>query len=169
MVMVYNMTGPFIIEHHLNLTPVVAGYSSLVLGFAWMVGGFIGKATLHHPFFKNMAINLTLQILFVGLMMISSHLIENLYSLILFAFLIHVGAGYTYNIYFTYCLSQSSTNAGITSGLTGGGNFVIISLLSYAIVAIVPAQNQVHLGFSYLILALFSTTLMLPVWKLRAA
>ncbi|MBC7416976.1 MAG: MFS transporter, partial [Pedobacter sp.] len=29
MIMVYNMTGPFIIEHQLKLTPMVAGYSSL--------------------------------------------------------------------------------------------------------------------------------------------
>ena len=34
MVMIYNMTGPFIIEHHLHMSPIIAGYSSLVLGFA---------------------------------------------------------------------------------------------------------------------------------------
>ena len=45
MVMVYNMTGPFIIEHHLQLSAVTAGYSSLISGLAWMAGGFkIGRA-----------------------------------------------------------------------------------------------------------------------------
>lgn len=53
MVMVYNMTGPFIIEHELNFTPVVAGYSSLVLGFAWMVGGLLEKQRLTNHFLSD--------------------------------------------------------------------------------------------------------------------
>jgi DHA1 family bicyclomycin/chloramphenicol resistance-like MFS transporter len=71
MVMVYNMTGPFIIEHELNYTPIVAGYSSLFLGFAWMVGGFIGKATINKPFFRRLIINSLFQILFVVVMIVS--------------------------------------------------------------------------------------------------
>jgi MFS family permease len=58
MVMIYNMTGPFIIEHRLHLSPVVTGYSSLILGLAWMTGGIIGKSTIHKPFFKRVVINL---------------------------------------------------------------------------------------------------------------
>ncbi|PTS93755.1 MFS transporter, partial [Pedobacter sp. HMWF019] len=95
MVMIYNMTGPFIIEHHLNLSPVIAGYSSLVLGFAWMVGGFIGKATINRPFFKRLVVNLVLQVVFVCIMLFSLQFITNLFSLIFFAFIIHIGAGYT--------------------------------------------------------------------------
>eukprot|EP01133_Synstelium_polycarpum_P012548 gene12548-14727_t len=95
-------------------------YSSLVLGFAWMVGGFIGKATINRPFFKRLVVNLALQLLFVGIMMVSVHFISNLYSMIFFAFIIHVGAGYTFNNYFTYCLGKFPKNAGIAGGLTGG-------------------------------------------------
>ncbi len=58
MVMVYNMTGPFIIEHQLKLTPVIAGYASLFLGFAWMTGGFIGKSLIKKPFYEKMMIHL---------------------------------------------------------------------------------------------------------------
>ena len=53
MVMIYNMTGPFIIEQHLHLTPVIAGYSSLILGLAWMTGGFIGKRPSTDHFSKE--------------------------------------------------------------------------------------------------------------------
>lgn len=129
MVMTYNMTGPFIIEHHLHLTPVIAGYSSLVLGFAWMVGGFIGKATINRPFFKRMVINVLMQALFVLVMIISVQFISNLYSMIFFAFIIHVCAGYTFNNYFTFCLSKFPRNAGIAGGLTGGITYVIVSFL----------------------------------------
>ena len=101
MVMIYNMTGPFIIENHLRLSPVVAGYSSLILGLAWMSGGFIGKATINRPFHQKLVVNLFLQVLFVLAMLLSLQWISNLYTIVFFAFIIHVAAGYTFNNYFT--------------------------------------------------------------------
>jgi MFS family permease len=160
MVMIYNMTGPFIIEHRLHLSPVIAGYSSLVLGFAWMVGGFIGKATINKPFFNRLAFNIGLQVVFVVLMLLSIPYIENLYTLIFFAFIIHVAAGFTFNNFFTYCLSRFPKNAGIASGLTGGINYVIVSFLSYGIVAVLPATSEFNLGMSYAILIGLSVLVM---------
>lgn len=165
MVMIYNMTGPFIIEHHLQLTPVIAGYSSLVLGFAWMVGGFIGKATINRPFFKRVVVNLGIQLAFVIVMMISLSFISNLYSLIFFAFIIHVGAGFTFNNYFTFCLSTFPKNAGIAGGLTGGINYVIVSFLSYGILYFIPAKDERNLSHSYLILIILSVFIMFAVFK----
>lgn len=160
MVMIYNMTGPFIIEHNLHLSPVIAGYSSLVLGLAWMTGGFIGKATINKPFFSRMVVNLGFQVLFVMIMLLSIRYIANLYSLIGFAFLIHVAAGFTFNNFFTYCLSRFPKNAGIASGLTGGINYVIVSFLSYGIVSVFPAKDEFNLGFSYLTLIGLSVLIM---------
>ncbi|PWS26744.1 MFS transporter [Pedobacter yonginense] len=167
MVMVYNMTGPFVIEHQLHFSPVVAGYSSLVLGFAWMVGGFIGKATINRPFFKRLAINSLLQVVFVMAMIFSLNFISNLYSLIGFAFIIHVGAGFTFNNYFTFCLSKFPKNAGIAGGLTGGITYVIVSFLSYGIVNVLPAKDERNLSLSYLIMILLSVVVMFAILKLR--
>lgn len=166
MVMIYNMTGPFIIEHHLHLSPVVAGYSSLVLGFAWMVGGFIGKATINSPFFKKMATNLILQVVFVAAMIISIPFISNLYSMVIFAFLIHVTAGYIFNNYFTFCLGLFPKNAGIASGLTGGITYVIVSFLSYSVISFLPAKDEYHLSESYLVLTILSAIVMFTIYKM---
>ncbi|RZM22720.1 MAG: MFS transporter [Pedobacter sp.] len=167
MVMVYNMTGPFIIEHHLNLTPVVAGYSSLVLGFAWMVGGFIGKATINRPFFKRMVYNIAFQLVFVLAMIVSVQFINTLYSLIFFAFIIHVGAGFTFNNYFTFCLSKFPKNAGIAGGLTGGITYVIVSFLSYGIVNVFPPKDETNLSYSYLIMILLSVVVMYFIFRIN--
>jgi len=166
MVMIYNMTGPFIIEHELHLSPVVAGYGSLVLGLAWMTGGFLGKATINRPFFNRLLVNLGLQVLFVLLMLISIRFVANLYSLIFFAFLIHVAAGFTFNNFFTYCLSKFPKNAGIASGLTGGINYVIVSFFSSGIIFLFPAKDEYNLGYSYFILILLSVLVML-ILKLK--
>jgi Bcr/CflA subfamily drug resistance transporter len=167
MVMVYNMTGPFIIEHQLQLTPITAGYCSLILGFAWMVGGFIGKATINKPFYNKLLLNLALQIVFVMAMIISLGFVSNLYSLVFFAFLIHIGAGFIYNNYFTYSLSKFPKNAGIAGGLTGGVNYIIVSILSYGIISFIPAKDERNLSYSYLILILLSGIVMYAVFRLN--
>lgn len=166
MVMIYNMTGPFIIEHTLHLSPVVAGYSSLVLGIAWLIGGLIGKATINKPFFNRMVVNLTLQVIFVIAMLISMRYIANLYTIIFFAFIIHIAAGYTFNNFFTYCLSRFPKNAGIASGLSGGINYVIVSFFSYGIVFLLPAKDEHNLGYSYFVLIMLSVIVML-ILKLK--
>jgi multidrug resistance protein len=167
MVMVYNMTGPFIIEHHLGLNPMIAGYASLILGFAWMVGGFIGKATINRPFFKKLAVNNVLQLLFALTMLGSIHFIENLYTMVFFAFIIHVCAGYTFNNYFTYCLSSFPKNAGIASGLTGGINYVVVSFMSYGMVYLLPAKDERNLGYSYGLLILLSLLIMGVILRIK--
>lgn len=167
MVMIYNMTGPFIIEYHLQLSPVIAGYSSLILGIAWMIGGFIGKATINRPFHKKLVINLFLQVLFVLAMLLSLQWISNLYSMVFFAFLIHIAAGYTFNNYFTYCLGKFPKNAGIAGGLTGGITYVIVSFLSYGIVNVIPAKDERNLSLSYLILILLSGVVMFVIFRIK--
>jgi MFS family permease len=167
MVMVYNMTGPFIIEHQLKLTPVAVGYCSLILGFAWMVGGFIGKATINRPFYTKLVINIGLQIAFVILMIVSLGFIVNLYTLVFFAFLIHVAAGYTYNNYFTYSMSKFPDNAGIAGGLSGGVVYIIVSILSYGIISFIPAKDERNLSHSYLILILLSGLVMFIIFRMN--
>lgn len=160
MVMVYNMTGPFIIEHQLHLTPVMAGYGALISGLAWMTGGFIGKATINRPFFRKLMVNIGLQAFFAVLMLASLSVVSNLYSLLFFAFIIHVCAGYTFNNYFTFCLSRFPKNAGIASGLTGGIMYVLISVMSSGMVSVLPARDEANLGYSYLVLVLLSMGVM---------
>lgn len=167
MVIMYNMTGPFIIEHHFNFTPVVAGYCSLVLGLAWMAGGFIGKALIGRPFFGKLFVNILLQLLAVVLMIISVNFVSNVYVMVLFAFIIHVGAGFTYNNYFTYCLGRFPKNAAMSGGLTGGMVYVILSLLTYIVVSAIPAKDEHNLSYSYLVFILLSVAVMLVLFRLN--
>lgn len=160
MVMVYNMTGPFIIEHHLNFSPVTAGYCSLIQGFAWMTGGFISKATLDRPFFRKLAVNKSLQLLIAVSMLLTCRLVDNIYTLVFFAFLIHVGAGYTFNNYMTVSMTRFPKNAGIASGLTGGFTYIIVSAASSGIVTLLPARDAGHLGYSYVLLILVTLTML---------
>ena len=167
MVIMYNMTGPFIIEHHFKFTPVVAGYCSLILGLAWMAGGFIGKALISRPFFSKLFVNILLQLAVVVLMILTAKFVSNVYVMVFFAFLIHVGAGFTYNNYFTYCLGRFPKNAAMSGGFTGGMVYVILSLLTYVVVAVIPAKDQLNLSYSYLVFIALSVVVMLVLFRLN--
>lgn len=167
MVMIYNLTGPFIIEHKLHLSPVVIGYCSLILGFSWTIGGLIGKATVNRPFFKKLLINLILQLAFAIAMYLSLGLFNTLFTILFFAFIIHICAGYTYNNYFTFNMSQFPKNAGIAGGLMGGMVYVIISFLTYAIVYYIPAKDERNLNASYLLLVTASVIIMFLIYRLN--
>jgi MFS family permease len=152
MVMIYNLTGPFIIEHKLGLSPVVIGYCSLFLGFAWTSGGLIGKATVNKPFFSKLLLNLLLQLLFAIAMVVSIGYFGSLFTILFFAFIIHACGGFTYNNYFTFNMTLFPKNAGISGGLIGGVVYVLVSLLTSAIVYILPAKDERNLSYSYLLL-----------------
>lgn len=166
MVMVYNMSGPFIIEHFFNLSPVVTGYCSLLLGFAWMVGGFIGKGMINKPFPIKMSVNVALQLLAALVLLLTFSLFGEIWTILVFAFLVHVGAGFTYNNYFTFCLQKFPKNAGIAGGLTGGLSYVIVSILSYGLLYVLPAKDGRNLSFSYIFLILISGVVMYRVFML---
>ena len=165
MVMVYNMTGAYIIEHQFEMSPVIAGNASLMMGLAWMAGGMLGKMLIKRPFFNKLLINSGLQLFFVGSMIVSQHWLTGLYSLIFFAFLIHVGAGFTYNNYFTFCLSQFPKNAGVAGGLTGGSVYIILSLITYFVISFIPPKDEGNLAYSYLVIIVPSFILMWYIKK----
>ncbi|WP_108423285.1 MFS transporter [Flagellimonas amoyensis] len=160
-IMIFNLSGAFIVEHGMGFPPVVAGYASLIMGMAWLLGGFIGKGLIDRPFVPKLRIANILGITVTILMILSATLWENLYSLILFAFLVHVGVGFIFNNYFAYCIGRFPKMAGISGGFIGGSAFFITSISSYAIVGLVHPQDQSGLGISYLGMAMLIMVILL--------
>lgn len=160
-IMIFNLSGAFIVEHGMGFPPVVAGYASLIMGIAWLLGGFIGKGLIDRPFVPKLRIANILGIMVTILMIFSATVWENLYSLILFAFLVHVGVGFIFNNYFAYCIGRFPEMAGISGGFIGGSAFFITSISSYAIVGLVHPQGQSGLGISYLGMAMLIMVILL--------
>lgn len=152
MIMLFSLSGPFIIEHQMGYSPIVMGYVSLILGLAWMCGGFLGRQLINKPLWRKINFAYAIQTLLVILMIITTRLAGNLYTLVLFAFLIHVSAGFIFNNYFTYCLARFPQLAGIAGGITGGFAYSLTSILSYGVVAILKPNSQTTIGVGYLIM-----------------
>ena len=149
MVIFFNLCGALIIEHKMGYSEVIAGYVSLILGFAWMMGGFLGKALIKKAFLPKIRYANFIQLFLIVLMMICSFYINTIYSLVAFAFVIHVTAGFIFNNYFAYCLGRFPNSAGIAGGLTGGTVFILTSAISYGMVALLKPQIQMEVAEGY--------------------
>ncbi|RNA63844.1 MFS transporter [Chryseobacterium nematophagum] len=152
MVMFFNLCGSFIIEHKMGYSEVIAGYVSLVLGFAWMIGGFLGKALINKAFVPKIRYANLVQLALIIVMFLASYFIYNIFSLVIFAFLIHITAGFIFNNYFTYCIGRFPNSAGLAGGLTGGVAFIITSAISYGVVALVKPEIQLEVAEGYFIM-----------------
>lgn len=168
MVIFFNLCGAFIIEHNMGYSEVVAGYVSLILGLAWMSGGFLGKFLIDKDFLpKNRFANYT-QLFLILLMILCSFFLNNIYTLVAFAFVIHITAGFIFNNYFAYCLGRFPDSAGVAGGLTGGVSYIITSAVSYSIVAILRPTVQLDVAEGYLIMGVLGL-LILSMTKFRRA
>ncbi|HEY6901086.1 MAG TPA: MFS transporter, partial [Puia sp.] len=153
MLVVFGTTSPFLIEHVFHFSPVVSGYAALLSGVALMTGGIISKSMLSKPLDRKIQTAVALQIIFALIMIGVNRLWSNIYTLMAFVVLIHLLAGFIFNNLFAYALGRFTQNAGIASGVTGGGNYVFTSLFTFTITGLFHFSNTVMLGIAYLLLA----------------
>ncbi|WP_312334135.1 MFS transporter [Sphingobacterium sp.] len=166
LVMFYNLSGPFFIEHQLGYSAITTGYTSLIMGLAWMCGGFIGKALIKKALIPKLRIANFIQILLIVCMLIVSLYQANLYTLTFFAFAVHCTAGFVFNNYFSYCLGRFPLSAGIAGGLVGGITYLLTSSLSYITVSLVNPSSQFQIGLGYGIFALLGLITLYVINKL---
>ena len=148
LVVVYSLSSPFIVERVLGYSAITTGYSSLLSGLAVMTGGIIAKSLIHKPLAKKVTIAVTVQVILVLLMISTASVTSNIYTLIGFTMGINVCGGFIFNNIYGYCLSRFSKNAGVASGLTGGGTYMLSSLFSYGFVNLYAVKSQLLLGFA---------------------
>ncbi len=154
-VMLFNITGPFIIENTFHFTPVVIGYCTLILGFSWMIGGFIGKRRLTLDFKPRILQPILLQLILIAGLITTSYFAESLFIMIPFAFFIHICSGILFTSFFTTSMLYFPKNAGTAGGLMGGLVYVITSVTSFIISVSGTVTDQKGLSWRYLIIACF--------------
>ncbi|MGK6340751.1 MFS transporter [Chryseobacterium sp. DT-3] len=153
-VMLFNITGPFIIENTFHFTPVVIGYCTLILGFSWMIGGFIGKRRLKLDFKERILQPIILQLILITGLIATSFYAESLFIMVPFAFFIHICSGILFTSFFTTSMLYFPKNAGTAGGLMGGLVYVITSITSFIISVSGTVTEQDGLAWRYLAIAI---------------
>ncbi|UAB84106.1 MFS transporter [Zunongwangia sp. SCSIO 43204] len=149
-VMVFNIAGPFVVEHHFGLNAVTTGYCTLILGISWMIGGILSKTFSKQNFPIKLRISAFAQIVLLILFVIASLQLDKLYLLVGFAFLIHIVSGFIFTNYFTQNMIYFPSNAGIAGGLIGGLLYIITSIVSFVISSFGEIANTFDMSLRYL-------------------
>ena len=150
----FSMVSPFLIERSYGYSPQTTGWAALLMGLAWMTGGFVARWQLATSLLAKHRRAFAVMLLAAGLMLLVSLRYANLYTLLIFAFVVHAGSGMMFNIYFTECLGMFPQFAGLSGGLVGGVAFMLTSLLSYGAVTALQVDSQVLLALVYVLFAL---------------
>jgi len=155
MVMLFGMASPFIIEHTWHFSPVVTGYCALLSGVSLMTGGIISKTLIKRPLYTKIPFALGIQVLSASLLIgVSAFVIPSVYVMMPFVVVQHLVVGFVFNNFYAYSLGRFSKNAGVSSGLSGGGFYVFSSLFSYGSASLLAVKSQMVLGVAYLILTI---------------
>jgi MFS family permease len=166
MILLYGMAGPFLIEHRLHFSPVVTGYCALFSGVSVMLGGMVSRVLINKRWMPKLIAAAVLQLVTVAVMIPLTLYYQNLFTLMVYVFLLHGTGGFIFNNILSYCLIRFPLNAGKASGLTGGGMGVVTSLLSSFLVNFISINNQAWLGVAYAIPAVVVFALVLKTgWR----
>ncbi len=166
-VMVFSMAGPFIIEHTFNFNAVTIGYCALLLGVSWMIGGLLGKKSIHWNFRAKVIGFALFQLFLIGVMIGIGQYYQNLPLLMFFAFIIHICSGFIFNVYFTRSMIAFPNNAGIAGGLLGGLIYVLTSILSYVVSSTGSLKTQNDIAWRYLSMSVLLFLVILLWMRLR--
>ncbi|MBC9933029.1 MFS transporter [Chitinophaga qingshengii] len=166
MVMVFGMTIPFIVEQGFHASPVVTGYCALGSGAAIFTGGLLAKRYIKKPFLHKLVIANGAQLGIALLMYVAGGIYMSIASIMVFVVFIHSFQGFTYNSYFTYCVTRFPQYAATASGLVSGGSYIIFSIASFLITSVITIRNQQSLSLSYILL-IVATSIIL--WRVSSA
>lgn len=162
LLVVYGMVSPFIIEKVYGFSPVVTGYSSLASGIALMSGGIISKLMIKKELFKKINSAIILQLILVLAMLAVTSTYDGLAFLLGFTLALHLLSGFIFNNVYAYSLQRFTANAGIASGLTGGGVYVVSSVAGYGLINLFEIKDiQTFALVNFIIVAVLFITILL--------
>lgn len=166
-VMVFNIAGPFVIENTFHFDAVVIGYCTLILGFSWMIGGIIGKRLIALDFNRKASTAGIVQLTLITVLFLIGYGYQQLWSLMIFAFLIHICSGFLYNVFFTQGMLYFPQNAGMASGLLGGLVYVMTSISSFTLSRTGSIVTQQDMVLRYLVMSAILTAVILYSVRVR--
>jgi len=163
--MIFSMSAPFIVEHLFHLSSVATGYCALLSGTSIFIGGILGKTLKFGSLSKKLILANITQLVLIGLMYVLTPVYTSLPFLMMFVVLINIICGFIYNLFFTYCLTRFPLNAGVASGLTSGGSYLVTSFVTSVLFGFIVIKDPSSLALGYLVFGLLITGLLLFLRK----
>jgi predicted MFS family arabinose efflux permease len=165
MVLIFTMSAPFIVEHKFRLSSVTTGYCALLSGLSLFIGGILGKTIKSGSMFKRLILANLFQLVLIALMYTFATEDTGLPLLLMFVVPVTILGGCIYNMFFTYCLTRFPLNAGVASGLTSGGAYLVTSVVASGLLSVLAVKDELSLAIGYAVLGVVITGFSLLIRK----
>ncbi len=168
MVILFGMSIPFIAENKYHFTSKTTGNLALLSGVSLFLGGLFNRYMINRSITKKLTVSIIVQFVVAVVMLIAGIKTESLITIMLFVVMLHFLEGFIYNMYFTYCLTRFTSFAGLSSGFTSGGAYIITSFITFMLSHQLIIKGQLSMAVYYvIIIALMLVILMLALPHLR--
>ncbi len=146
---VFTIVGPFIVQSVMHYSPIVFGYTALLLGLCWFIGATINRFLIHINLQLKTKICLGVMFLVSIINLILTFYIDmSIYSLIVPIVLMTVFGGVIFPNNFTCAVSLFPTMTGSANALFGGFIFILTSTTS-GLATYLKSTNLTPLAAAY--------------------
>ena len=144
-ILTFSLLGPFLIQDHWKYTPVTYGHLALLIGFAWVAGGYVSRWLVKH--LNQSQIIISGMTIITAIVMVNQWLVlythNNLYTLMLPLFFIIMVSGTIFPTTISSAMSVYNKSLGGTaSSMLGVITFLLSALISFFISHIHPSSQK---------------------------
>ncbi len=131
--LIFNVLGPFLVQHHMGYSAVVYGHMAMILGLGWLLGSLTNRLLLAH-FKPETCLKVgavTVLVMIAVYWVIASLLPLTLWTLILPALFLFSGGCICFTNTFGFILARFPKKTGTASSLYGSSMIVGIAVMTY--------------------------------------
>jgi Bcr/CflA subfamily drug resistance transporter len=133
LLVIFNVLGPFLVQHHLGYSAVVYGHMAMILGIGWLLGSISNRLLALQYSSKQC---LTIGSFCIGIMIIIFWIVAltlplNLWTLIIPSLFLFAAASICFTNTFVFILNLYPKRTGTASSLYGSSMVIGIAILTF--------------------------------------
>jgi DHA1 family bicyclomycin/chloramphenicol resistance-like MFS transporter len=166
LIVIFNITGPFLIQNVLKYSPVDYGYFAFFAGLGFFIGSLINRLLLQHFSVSKILVWGILYGFIISILMVIAAIVfgVTLITLVLFTFLLLIGSGSVFPNCMAKCLSLFPQSAGTAAAIMGTCFIIGTSLIS-AGASFLETQTLIPLSLCYALLMGICLIIYFLTWK----
>jgi Bcr/CflA subfamily drug resistance transporter len=131
--LIFNVLGPFLVEHHMGYSAVVYGHMAMILGLGWLVGSLTNRLLLFHykPETCLSIGAITVLVMMTAYWIVAALLPLNLWTLIIPALCLFAGGSICFTNTLGFILARFPKKTGTASSLYGSSMIAGIAVMTF--------------------------------------
>ena len=131
--LIFNVLGPFLVQHHMGYSPVIYGRMAMILGVGWLIGSVVNRLLLSRYKAETcLAVGaVSVLVMMAGYWVVAALLPLTLWTLVLPALCLFAGASICFTNTYGFILARFPKKSGTASSLYGASMILGIAVMTF--------------------------------------